>query len=538
MKLKYMIPGLVFRAWIAFITITSLHLFGGESLAQTKLSLKKTGPQTLQLSWPSKDGKVYRTMSATNIAGPWSKILLPIMGDGEETNVSLPALKKAEYFRIAELPLDGALSLSKGELLSGTITIDITTLTSVGEIQSIGLWDIFAGATNVLDYIDLRDPARRSFVVNTVHMQNGLHYFQLELVNGGDVSCSEMVSIIVTNAVSVVSQIPTEFMRFLEFDPHIVSGTYSVVVKDDRGVIVQSTNGSIAGALSTNSSLIFKDDSVRFNNNYASTHFDYEISVTNSDGDSSGYSFRSPTISSYDWMEGTAVAQLPDGSTQDSFPEIDYMLLFIMNYHSLYSDPFFFDSLQRETTNEKWNYIGQSGFKVLNDYLIGKYERGPSHGHFLCHGGADYLGSRTADVQYGVSTLTLNTMSLSNRMSFVFIDGFNMPRSLLTHMTGITDVSKRSSRADLLREGRRPRLVFYWKDTPFPYAPGQDITEAHRIFVLDLYGELWKPMFGYPFQTIDLVLGKMRQKYPDIVDRLGMAGEYGNMFIDETVTHQ
>lgn len=527
-------------AWIALMSTILLHSTMPASGAQVKVNLQKTGPQALTLSWPSQTDTLYRAISATNVAGPWKKSFSPILGDGAAKSIAIPITKNAEYFKLMELPLDGSLSLNEGQQLSGTVTIDVTALSAnQSDIHSIGLWDIFEGRTNVLDYIDLRDPARRSFEVNTVHMRNGAHQFQLELVNEGGMEYSEVTKVNVTNALSVVSQIPTEFARYLEIVPYIANGSYSVVVKNDLGAVVQSTNRPIAGVLSTNGTIAFKDGSVRFDNNYSSQYFDYEIEVTPAGGTPNTYSFRSPTISSFDTMEGTAIAQIPDGVGIDAYPTIDLMMLDIMNHHSIFSDPFFFDSLQREASNEKWNVVGEFGYNIVNDYLKGVYGRGPSHGHFLCPGGADYLGTRTENRDLSLSTATLNGLSLSNRMVFVWFDGFNMPRSLLAQLTGITDLAKKSSRATLIKEGRRPKFVLFWRDTPFKYTPGTDITAEHSAFVQDMYKELWKlDLFGDTEQTIGSALNKMRQLHPAIMGKLGLAGDYDNMFIEEVVTHQ
>jgi hypothetical protein len=508
-----------------------------DAYSAVRLNLTRTGQHRLALTWPSSTGVIYRTLNSTNANGPWDKTFSPVLGNGQQKSISIPANKHVEYFKMTEVPLDGSTSLTNGQSMTGTTTINITALVSSGDILSIGLWDIYGNTTNVLDYIDIRDPSRRSFMVDTVYMRNGQHRLQLELIAQNTVAYSETVSVVVTNAISVVSQVPTEFMRYVEFLPYTTNGRYSVIVRDDQGLTVQSTNRTMSGALSTNGTLVFRDGSARYTNVYSSTYFDYFVTLIIG-STSYTHTFRSPTVQVFNWMEGTVIAQVPDGIITIEESELDVMLLNIITYFNVWGEPFFFDTLRRESSNERWNILSPSTYNICNEYLKGSYQRAPSHVHFYGIGGPDYLSMRTSDSYEGISTATLSGLSLSNRPTFIFFDGFALPKSILTVMTGMTDISFRLSREDLLRLGRRPRVVFYWKENPFPYT-GEDVSVAHNTFITDLYTELWAPDFtGLPAQTIDVALAKLRIRYPDIMNKLGVAGSFVNMYIDETITHQ
>ncbi|MEK7646617.1 MAG: hypothetical protein AAB381_02900 [Patescibacteria group bacterium] len=532
MKLLKNTPGL---AWTWMVLVCTLLFRTPDAYTAVRIGLTRTGPQTLSLTWPSSPNVIYRVQSSTNAHGPWKKSFSPVLGNGQQKSIPLPSPKPMELFRLTELSIDSSIDLTEDHLLSGTVQIDITALATSGDIQSIGLWDIFRSTTNVLDYIDIRDPSRRSFTVNTAHLRNGTHGLQLELITPNLISYSDMVPVRSSNAIAVVSQIPTEFMRYLEFVPHATNGTYSVIVKNDQGTMVQSTNRNMAGSLSTNGTIVFKDGSARFTNIYSSAYFDYTITTVVGQTTST-YSFRSPTVSVFDWLEGTVIGQVP-AELDIETSELERMLLAPTVNFGFWGDMFIFATQTRETTVESWNMLADSTYEVCNDYLLGSYGRAPSHVHIYSSGGTDYVGSRSTNKTEGVSTATLQSLSLSNRPTFLFLDGCSVPRSLAAHLSGITDLGARWSRADLLREGRRPHVVFYWKDTPFPYQEA-DVSVRHRSFIADLYTELWKPDFiGLPAQTIDVALAKMRQRYPGPMSELYRMGST-DIFIDETLPHQ
>lgn len=535
MKLAIRMPGLACFAWMMLVSIVMCSA-PHSSYAAVRIGLTRTGPSTLSLTWTSSPGVVYRAVSSTNAQGPWRKSFSPVLGTGLQQSISIPRNKTAEYFRLIESTQDASIDLAPQQLVSGVVTIDISALASSGEILSIALWDIFGNTTNVLDYIDIRNQTRRTFTINTAHLRNGTHGLQLELMSGSLPWYSDITSVRSTNAIAVVSQIPTEFMRYLEFVPHATNGTYSIIVTDDRGVTVQSTNRTMSGTLTTNGTIVFKDGAARFTNVYSSTYFDYEIGtvvgqVTNR------YWFRSPTIGTFDWMEGTVIGQVPLELDIES-SELDAMLLVPTIEFGSQGDLFMFDTRVRETTADRWNVLGDSTYEVCNDYLLGIYGRAPSHVHFYGDGGTDYLAVRSTNKTEGVSTATLRNLGLSNRPVFLFIDGCSVPRSLVAHLSGITDLGARWSRQDLLREGRRPHVACYWRNTPFPYQDA-DISLQHRQFITDLYTELWKPDFiGLPEQTIDVALARIRLRYPTLMNELVVIGSSVGMFIDETITHQ
>jgi hypothetical protein len=530
---------------MAYLAIWPMETLSGSEI---RLLAGRTASNHVRLSWNSEVGKLYRPIAATNLAGPWQKTLAPVAATAAETQ-ALAASDQAgsQWFRVAELPLDGAFRLPNRNPISGTVVLEVVGLSASNQIRYLGLLDITGNHTNLLDWIDGRNPASRTFTVNTAHLKNGPHHLQLELIDDhGDPSSSavhlaysEVTEMVVTNAISVVSDRETEWKRHLRFLPNAASGTWWAFATNDQNALVQSTNRSIAGSTNAVGEITFEDKTVSFTNSYRSAYFDYAIWVSPAPGLTNRYSFRSPTVPKREAYEGLVVEQwlAPFNANPVRRDHLDGMFESMLFEMTRFSDHFDFVTQTYGARPDEWNLVyGPFEWETCSNYLAGAFGSAPTHLYFWGFGGPDQIGLNVpwSEEFWGLSTATLSSFSRAHRLHFVFFDGFNHPRSLIRLLTGIT---KNRTRADLMREGQRPRAAFYFEGLDFSRYAGQDDlsredSEFRQFFIETMWAST--PLSGiYPGRPMDVNLGLIKARYPALMEKLRWIGSVTNVFIDE-----
>lgn len=227
------------------------------------------------------------------------------------------------------------------------------------------------------------------------------------------------------------------------------------------------------------------------------------------------------TPSIFHWPEGAVVEQeITPRSAMNPTNRfyLDIALWKTMFHLQSHSTAFNFSTLEREAAPETWNTIKPDSdhWGTLRTYLNGQYGRAPSHLHIrLTEDRLEWLANTVRDVDP------------TNRLTFLFIDGCNASSNLIESLglpVGVT------TRADLKREGLRPRMVFYWEGADFSGGMSQEMCVFTRFF----YEALWQDnIWGDPCFTIEKQLEIVRQRYPEIMTHLRVAGSYVGVRVDE-----